>query len=238
MLPFLSTLQPDLELVDSRIEREFKLKSGSIPDLVPLELENPDYHLRPLLLLAAARAYGKAGEREIMVASVLQFIYLATKVHSIVQDDQEKSFPADFQFPVLVGDYLYGQFFLYLCKASALEYLAPLANVICEIHEGGMLRKQGFSKAEELDIISMEDASLYASACGIGADLGGAVPAEQELFQQFGRNLGLCIAVLNRRLDPEQVDLAFGRARESLALLPVSVPAFEDVLEYFWRQTL
>ncbi len=238
MLPFLSTLQTDLELVDSRIEREFKLKSGSIPDLVPLELGNPDYHLRPFLLLAAARSYGVAGEKGILVASVLQFIYLATKVHSIVQDDQEKSFSENFQFPVLVGDYLYGQFFLYLCKASALEYLAPLAKVICEIHEGGILRKQGVSQAEELDIIAMEDASLYSAACGIGAGLGGAVPAEQELFRQFGRDLGLGIAALNRRLDPEQVNKAFGKARESLALLPVAVPAFEDVLGYFRSKTL
>lgn len=238
MLPFLSTLQSDLELVDIRIEREFKLKSGSIPELVPLELEDPDYHLRPFLLLAAARSYGKAEEKGIMVASVIQFIYLATKVHAIVLDDQDKSFPADFQFPVLVGDYLYGEFFQYLCKASALEYLAPLANVICEIHEGGILRKAGFSQSDEMDIIAMEEASLYAAACGIGADLGGAVPAEQKLFQRFGRDLGICIAAVNRSLDQEQVNTAFSRARESLASLPVSVPAFEDVLDYFRLQTL
>ncbi|HWJ03395.1 MAG TPA: polyprenyl synthetase family protein [Verrucomicrobiae bacterium] len=236
MLPFLDAFCTDLNAVNSLLKQEFKLKTGSVPELVPLKLENLDYNLRPALLLAAARAYGYGGERAIMVASVVQFIYLATKVHGLVNKDVETT-PGDFQFPVLVGDYLYGQFFLHLCKADALEYLTPLSKVICEIHEAGVIRQQGADNtSNSLEVLNKEEASLIAEACRIGAQLGGAPERDQELFWQFGRNLGLGIGAFSRGMGKQWAMQALREAREVLPMLPVAALSLGEISRYFENQ--
>lgn len=237
MLPFPNTVWTDLQFVDSRINCQLKLRSGSVLDLVSLQLENVDYYMRPALLLAIARAYGYKEEKAIAVAGVVQFIYLATGVHATVEDDREEGQCADFQFPVLVGDYLYGQFFLQLCKASALEYLAPLSRVICEIHEGGVLKQQqGLDSPVKIGIVTKEEGSLPAAACRIGAHLGGASPGAQELFAEVGSSLGLALGLAKHGFDKGQVEDTFQKVRNLLKELPVPVPDLVHLTDYLAQQ--
>jgi len=235
MLPFPIALWTDLQAVDSKIERELKIRSGSVLDLVSVQFETMDYYCRPALLLAVARAYGVQGEKAVDLAGVVQFIYLATGVHTIVNDDREGT--ADFQFPVLVGDYLYGQFFLQLCKANALKYLDQLSRVICEIHEGGILKyQQSPDLPASLEILAKQEGTLPAAACSIGADLGGAPPAERKKFAEFGSALGLAVALSKSGLDSQQVKEGFARAEELLNKLPVPVPELVKLTEHLAYQ--
>jgi octaprenyl-diphosphate synthase len=237
MLPFFHTLSSDLEAVEAIVNKEYKLKTGSITNLVSLELEDLDYQLRPALMLAAARAYGCSGERVRMVAGVVQFIYLATKIHATVHDE-DRSSQADYQFPVLVGDYLYGHFFLGLCKSQALEYLAPLSHIILDIHEAGILRKQTKNLGEQrlLELLEREEALLCAIACKTGAQIAGASPREQELFWKFGRCVGLGIAAFSHGLAKEIIKNELEEAREALANLSVPVPALGEFHAYLELQ--
>ncbi|MDA8441507.1 MAG: polyprenyl synthetase family protein [Peptococcaceae bacterium] len=238
MLPFFDNLRTDLELLDQEINQELKLKTGSIYELVPLRLDSVDYYLRPFLLLAISRAYGCRDKRAISVASVIQFIYLASRVHDIVHDNDQTE---EFQFPVLVGDYLYGQFFLHLCQAEALSYLAPLATTICQMHEGGILRQQFLAgkldaDISEIDIVEKEEAMLFAVACKIGASLGGASVQEQELFWRFGKYLGLGVTALSQGLGKQVVGKALRAAKDVLTLFPVPVPGLKEISNFLEAQ--
>ncbi len=237
MLPFFNTIMSDLQAVENIVNKQYKLKTGSITDLVPLELENIDYQLRPALMLAAARAYGCSGERIRKVAGVIQFIYLATKVHAMIGDD-DPSGEGDYQFPVLVGDYLYGHFFLGLCNSHALEFLAPLSETILRIHEAGIQRKQGntLSDQQMLEILEKEHALLCAVACKTGAQMAGASTKEQDLFWQFGRSLGLGIAAFSNGLGRKWVKHELENAKQALVSLPVHVPSLGEFHSYLETQ--
>lgn len=236
MLPFFNSIQKDLEQLQENIDKEFKLKSGRVPELVSLDLQDLDHYIRPAVLLSVLKAYCPIDQQAVMIGTVIQFIYLATKVHEIVRDyDQD----VDYKFPVLVGDYLYGQFFLYLCKAKALKYLNPLSKIICEIHEGGILRYQAEKNGTDYDklaVLEKENAGLFAVACKIGAELGGASLDEQEIFWQLGKKLGVGIAALARGMSKHVARCALQEARDILNSLPVKVSSLDGLMTYLTGQ--
>lgn len=77
---------------------------------------------------------------------------------------------------------------------------------------------------------------LFAAACQVGAQLGGANERESELFWQFGRNLGLGVAALTRGLGDKLVGNAFSKARDFLTSLPAPIPPLSDIGSYFEGQ--
>ena len=127
------------------------------------------------------------------MAGVIALIHLAQKIHNRIPDDCSKEVP---QFPVLVGDYLFSRFFKKLSDFNLLEWLAPLASVICKMNEGGIVRREvlehGRGREEDYSaVLYTEYGLLTGLACRIGGVLAGCSAGQAEALEQSGLNLGM-----------------------------------------------
>lgn len=178
-------LQNELCLVELKMRKEFALKGGRLNDLLPLRLKDQwDRLFLPAMVLLHNKLFASVKEKAVAMACVFQFIYLATVAHRKIETN-----PA---MVTLIGDYLYTKFFSYLCRHEALEYLDPLARIICQIQEASVWRQQSPAQAGvgDLDIIDKERASLVSLACRCGAELGGATEEAAWASQLFGLHAG------------------------------------------------
>lgn len=214
----------DLEKVDLIINRALKIRSGQISRFAHTDL-NPLYKvIHPGLVLFTGRLFNAAGEKMVSLAAVVQFIYMAAAVHLRV--DEESVDTGDIrdgaQYPVLVGDYLYGRFFTTLCAGGIVEYLQPLAEIIAEMNLGAVLRVKGEAagQAEDPEIIEKETAALTSGCCRLAARLAGAGEEAERQMTEFGYNLGMGLGVLERNLPRELAAGFFDAALARLGAMP------------------
>ncbi|MDA8210517.1 MAG: polyprenyl synthetase family protein [Clostridia bacterium] len=208
----LEAIAPELQMVEEKIAKYCRVRSGYLGEFAHLTVNSIDRYLRPACVLLSARLFNQGGEKVVALASIIQLIFLAAKIHRDVpektSDNQAEPLdPRDgTQLPVLVGDYLYGRFFTTLCEGGILDFLKPLADIICKINEGSILRLKAeaagdFSEKTMLSIIEQETASLLSGACRLSSILGQASAADQEALSAFGHNLGMAYGILQENGD-------------------------------------
>jgi octaprenyl-diphosphate synthase len=204
----LKPIEEELQAVNKLSEKHLLIKGNHIGKLAHLELPYHEKAIRPALAILSSRIYGLYGYKAVTLACVFYFIHMATRVHqSIPEKDsdytKEDSDPRDgSQFPVLVGDYLYGKYFSLLYKSGMINFLGPLADIICQIHEGGILAGgiTVINPASESfrEVVRKETAELFAGCCVMGAVLAGASKKDQEIMRRFGMNFGMALGLLER----------------------------------------
>lgn len=217
MVPQVLSFYEELDEVKTYLQTEIWFKAGSFEELILIQPDNLDTNACPAIVLAMGRACGVHGQPMIRLASVIQYIYLADQIHRLMVDDlslaEEKR-----QFPVLVGDFLYGKFFLELCRQHLLRFLRPLAEVIAIMNQGGISRWLAQSKdvgrEEWIEILEQERASLTGSAARLSAELAGAAQHIQDTAETLGREIGLAWAACRQGFDKPIVDGYLAKARQ------------------------
>ncbi len=235
MLAVLHHIQNELQAVRAQLGREIYFKAAKFDELVTLPLDDLDQTTCPAIVLAVSRACGLMGPQSVAMAVVLQFVYLADKVHRLISDGDD--IPEELrQFPVLVGDFLYGKFFMELCREQLLEYLAPIAQAIETMSQGTIARwlnRNKYLNAEErLAILARERAALTGLAARIGAQLAEAPQGLQEKCEKFGYQLGLAWAAWQEPMERQVIDRQLSRAAAILAELP-ETPQFRVMAELY-----
>ncbi|MHB8171384.1 MAG: polyprenyl synthetase family protein [Thermincolia bacterium] len=213
---FFEPIIKELNMVEDKLAKDFRLRSGSAAKFAHLEYPVMERYLRPALVILFARLNDYTGEKVIALSGIIQLIFLASSIHLAVPDedrqgDIENLDPRDgSQLPVLVGDYLFGKFYSNLCDANILPMLKPLADIICLMNEGSINRRKGEkmgrnSQESMLDIIQKETAELIAGACRLGAQLGQAPEEEIRNASNFGMFFGMAYGLLNQGFNKELV---------------------------------
>lgn len=225
-----ASVSQDLTLVNKKIEQELVIKGIRLDSFVNLDVCPFNSLLRPGLVILTARFFNYTGGKAIALACIFQLVYLASRIHTWVLEPDEISpsnkinFRDGSQFPVLVGDYLYGKFFTFLCKKGLIDFLKPIAEIICSINEGGILRQMAAKKlhtfSRQDEIIRKEKAELIAGCCSCGAMLGRALVHEQSAITDFGLNLGMAYGLLEQDAPFKRVVIYLKNALEKLAVLP------------------
>lgn len=238
----------ELQQVQESMKRHFYIKAGYLGGFAHLDLCQLNNVLRPLLVVLSARTGGKITDKVISLAGVLQYIYLASRVHGGINEDNAiagsgTDDPRDgCQFPVLVGDYFYGRFFTTLCDAGIVEYLGPLSEIICEINEGAVIRLKNADDEKRnpllyRELVRKETAELIAGCCRLGGRLGGADEQQQKILYRFGINLGLALGLLEQGNNYEQVGGYLREAAVELERLPQR-QGLKDLVELFLRREI
>lgn len=208
-----------LNVVQTHIRQEINFKPAGFEELVQLDMDELDQTIHPAIVLAVSKACGDQGQKSEALASIVQFIFMANKVHRLMKDDDDLAEELR-QFPVLVGDLLYGKFFLELCRAKLLKFLDPMAQVIGIMSQGGILRwislEKKSGKDELLRIIELEHASLTALAARLSAELAGVSIPVQRQMEAFGWEIGLAWGAWKERLEHSVVQSILHRANAIL----------------------
>ena len=219
MVPVEFCFLEKLNNVQRRLSQEINFKPASFEELVQLDMDELDQTVNPAIVLAVSQAFKEHGQKSEALAAIIQFIFMANKVHKLMKDDSNITEELR-QFPVLVGDLLYGKFFLELCREKLLSFLEPLAKVMATMSEGGisrwLSRDKKLGMAKSLEIIEMESASLTALAARLSAELAGVSVPLQHQIEAFGWELGLAWGAWKERLENIEVQLILQRANAIL----------------------
>ncbi|MEG6523541.1 hypothetical protein [Desulfotomaculum sp. 1211_IL3151] len=191
-------LQEDIQTIHHKIKGQLLIKAGHVGDYAHLEFSPMDNFIHPAVVLTVGRLYNCRSPKLLSLGAIVQFIFMASQIHKQIPETVVQSHTIDpkdgTQFPVLVGDYLYGKFFTTLCDAGLLKYLQPLAEIIGYIHEGGILKKVNQNRLNNQivsEVTRLEVAELLAGAASIAGDVVGAPREDQMLLYEFGLNLGM-----------------------------------------------
>lgn len=176
--------------------------------------------------------YDKSCFRKVIgMSTIFQLVYLSSEIHNQIQDDtgDSKLIAAyDEQSPhfsVLFGDYIYGKLLKQLGEIDCLNYLASLAEVICQMNEGAILRKEitesGNSDRELIEnLLNKEFVSLFKEAGKIGVTLTWGALEEADRLGKFAGSLGMILGMVERKFDSYFIKLKYDEALRSLGLLP------------------
>jgi octaprenyl-diphosphate synthase len=169
--------------------------------------------LRPALVLLSGLACGKLRREHIELAAMIEMIHTATLLHDDVIDQAEKrrNHPTVNRLwgntaAVLLGDFLLSRAFLAgaeLKTPQAQKILGQTAQRICLGELLQNIRRADWTMDQEdyLDIIEAKTASLFSTACRLGAMASGADPATAENFAAYGRCVGLAFQITDDILD-------------------------------------
>ncbi|KGK91735.1 geranylgeranyl pyrophosphate synthase [Desulfosporosinus sp. HMP52] len=219
MVPVDFSFQGKLNNVQAHLRQEINFKPAGFEELVHLEMNELDHNVSPAIVLAVSGSCTEDNDKSEALAGIIQFIFMANKVHKLMKDDED--LPEERrQFPVLVGDLLYGKFFLELCREKLLIYLDPLAQVMGTMSQGGisrwLSRDKDLSGDELLKIIALESASLTGTAARLSAELAGVSLPLQKKLESFGWELGLAWGAWKEGLETSVIQSILRRANDIL----------------------
>lgn len=239
MLDVYTPINDELKTIQARIKQYYTIKTGDIRDFAHLE-KHSERLVCPALVLLAARIYGGLTDKVMALAVVFQFIDQALLVHKNMSEGTQEirkpgSDPRDgCQYPVLVGDYLYGRFFTTLCEEGLSRYLEPLSEIICKMNEGGIIRLRNQNRGIVnphlgAEIARLETAELLAGCCRMAGEEIGTDKDQQQCLYQIGFLLGMALGMSEGGWY-DQAKSFFKDALLSLERLP-SVEGREDLKE-------
>ena len=213
-LPAVVALVADkLALVEEECRRNLRSELGAIDELGQYLAEAGGKRVRPILLLLSSQMCGYRGERDVLFASVFEFIHTATLVHDDVIDQADLrrgrgSINARWGngLTVLLGDYLYIRSMNMALEANDIRIIKILAEITLKMIEGEILSDRrradiNITEEEHLEIIRRKTGFLF-SGCGRVAGVISAVTDVQvERLAEYGMNLGMAFQIIDDLLD-------------------------------------
>ncbi|WP_181705860.1 polyprenyl synthetase family protein [Chthonobacter rhizosphaerae] len=255
--PLIELAGPDMERVNALILDMAGSNADMIPEIARHLIDSGGKRLRPLLTLAAAKAFGYEGDNHVKLAASVEFMHTATLLHDDVVDESEMrrgKLSARMlwgnQASVLVGDYLLGQAFRMMVEVGSLDALRVLSDAAAVIAEGEVMQLAAAKNIETeeaayLRVINAKTAALFAAACEVGPIIAGSAPEMRAAYSAYGTNLGLAFQLVDDALDYGGSSMTLGKRvgddfREGKVTLPVvlAIRAGDARERAFWKRTI
>lgn len=169
--------------------------------------------LRPMLLLLTAKALGKANDKHLILAAVIEFIHTATLLHDDVVDEsnlRRGKHTANAVWgnaaSVLVGDYLYSSAFEMMVRTDNMRVMEILSKTTTAIAEGEVLQllncnNPDTTEQKYLEVIARKTAILFSAATRLGAVLSDANKEIEQALAVYGQHLGIAFQLIDDALD-------------------------------------
>ncbi len=163
--------------------------------------------MRPMLVLLAAKLYGKAGPATLHAAAALELLHTASLLHDDVLDESgerrgQPSVNAAFgnKVAVLSGDYLLATALVQVALTRNHAIIDVVSALGQSLAEGELLQLSGAGgpghpEQAYFDIIRKKTAVLFAACAQAGALSAGAGNGETETARLFGEYTGLCFQI-------------------------------------------
>jgi octaprenyl-diphosphate synthase len=171
--------------------------------------------LRPILHLLCADLLGYKGDRDVLYATVFEYVHVASLLHDDVIDeaDTRRGSPSlnrqlGNTLSVLVGDYLCVKALSLAALAGDLDITAVVSKTTIDLVEGESLQELQSGRLdvtpdEALRVIELKTGRLMAAACETAAMLAGEPEGSphREKLREFGLQLGLAFQLVDDVLD-------------------------------------
>ncbi|MFN0124202.1 MAG: polyprenyl synthetase family protein [Blastocatellia bacterium] len=249
----------ELSDVEKEFERQARSNIQIIAHIGRYLRETGGKRVRPALLILAAKVFDdEAGHNIIQMATVMEFLHVATLVHDDIIDGAETRrghqavsarWGAD--IAVLMGDWLYMSAFETSLAQRNLEILDTLTETTRKMTEGELIQltllgNPRITQEQHLDIVRRKTGYLFSASCRIGGILRGANEVEKLALAEYGRCLGAAFQLTDDLLDftaeaetlgkPVLSDLREGKITLPLIYLMARHPEYEALLQQAMKE--
>ena len=213
LLAALGLVEGKLKQVEAELELRTRSAVPTIALIGDYLVEGGGKRIRPALLLLCARLLGYQGRRDVLYATVIEFIHTATLVHDDIIDLAEtRRGRASVnqrwgnELTVLFGDHLYMKAMEIALDEGDLRVLKLLSDVTLAMTEGEIIgaERRGsidISLTDYLDIVRRKTALLFGASCRIPSYLLEEGDAYAEDLWDFGLALGIAFQLQDDLLD-------------------------------------
>lgn len=205
-------LKSVLQTFETFFQGQLTTFEPELKEVISAVLRHPGKRLRPGFVFACAQIFENPSPRALRMASIVEFIHLATLVHDDILDNAalRHGVPAhhlvfDAKTSVLTGDTL----FLRANELSAMEddpwlgrVVSAAAKATCsgEIMQG--LRRRGsLSRQEYEKQLLLKTGKLFGLSCSLGGFLAGMGEAERARLAAYGENFGVAYQLYDDAVD-------------------------------------
>jgi octaprenyl-diphosphate synthase len=216
-------IRADMQGVDAVIRARLHSDVVLVRQVAEYIIQSGGKRMRPALVLLCAGALGYQGRHHHDLAAVIEFIHTATLLHDDVVDESDlrrgrETANALFgnAASVLVGDFLYSRAFQMMVEVGDMKIMRVLSDATNIIAEGEVLQLMNchdadLDEARYLQVIRYKTAKLFEAAAQIGAILGGASPALEKSFAEYGMHLGTAFQLIDDVLDYSGAEVETGK---------------------------
>ncbi|MFH1857657.1 MAG: polyprenyl synthetase family protein [Candidatus Omnitrophota bacterium] len=206
-------IQEELVQVGREFEKELRGYDGFSTTILNFLIKESGKKLRPALALISAKAGGRVTQDVVSLATAVEVLHTATLIHDDVLDEaalrrRKESLNVRWgnDVSVVIGDYLYAKAFILLATLKDMRpvhALTETARIMCMGELSQLEHRYDFTLSEGayLSMIERKTASLIATACELGAHLGGADEKTIEPLSRYGRLFGIAFQIIDDCLD-------------------------------------
>ncbi len=250
-------LADDLGEVNKEILSRMESAVPLIPEIAGHLVNAGGKRIRPMLTLAAARAFSYDGDDHIKLAAAVELIHGATLLHDDVVDgshlrrgEQTANVIWGNKESVLVGDYIFSRAFELMVAAGDLRVLQVLSHASGVIAQGEVLqlttqKNIATSIDTYIEVVEAKTAALFAGASHAGAIITDADTKAEEALRDYGLNFGVAYQLIDDALDYAGFDDDLGKNvgddfREGKMTLPVvyAIARAQPDEKAFWRRVI
>jgi octaprenyl-diphosphate synthase len=213
LAPVYALVAREFAAVNALIPRQLTSDVSLVEEIGHYIVDSGGKRLRPLLVLLGAGACGYAGNGQIRLATIIEFLHTATLLHDDVVDRSELrrgratanatwgNAPS-----VLVGDFLYSRAFQLMVELENMDIMAILSDATNTIAEGEVMQlanigNLALTEAQYLEVIRCKSALLFQAAAHSAGVLASEDPDEINALKQFGLHFGMAYQLVDDYLD-------------------------------------
>lgn len=235
-----TSLEAELDQVDELLREAASLNFPMLNGLLKAVIAAGGKRLRPTLALLAARIPGKLDQIDplklFQVAAAIEMLHTASLVHDDTIDEAllrrgaaTLNSSLSGGTVILVGDYLFAQSAILITRPGnprAVQIFAECLATICdgELTQIFATHRWNQSREEYYKRIYSKTAVLFATACELGAIMGGADEELISKMRRFGHMLGMGFQIIDDIIDFQPSEITGkatgGDLRQGIVTLP------------------
>ena len=206
-------IKDDFNLFEETYKKTLNSNVGLINKAINYISKKKGKQLRPILTLLCARISGQPTQNTYYASALVEILHVATLIHDDVVDEADirRKWPSinriwKNKIAILVGDFMFSKALsnmIHLRNFDALELLSSTAE---RLSQGEILQiekaiKKEMSEETYYQMIGDKTASLFSSACKLGAISVDATKEQQKALFQFGECLGIAFQIKDDLFD-------------------------------------
>lgn len=194
----------ELERFTSYFRESIFCNNPRIQEIIDYIMKSDGKHIRPILLLLAAKACGEITETTYHSAVTVELLHTASLIHDDVVDESKmrRGVPSanaiyDNKMAVLAGDYFLSTALIKSVLTGDMEIISAISGLGRSLAEGelnqlSLAKEIILDEDEYFEVIKKKTASLLSVCMKIGAQSVGADESQVDRFEKLGQYLGIC----------------------------------------------
>lgn len=203
----------DLLIFQKEFEHALRSEVRMVNTMVRYILRSRGKHIRPILTILSAHLCGQANLDSMRAASLVELLHIATLIHDDVVDESDlrRSWPSirrvfNNKKAVLLGDYFLSKALSYMIRLRDFRALEVLAKTAEQLSSGEILQLErallgGMTEKIYYQMVRGKTASLFGTACELGAITATDDAAQWKNLRRYGENLGIAFQIKDDLFD-------------------------------------